>query len=270
MNRRYAVPLLIAAVALVLGGCQAVSLRDPVTDQALVVRDLYNVVFAVAAVVFVLVEGLIICSVIRYRRKPSDTNLPVQTHGNLVLELVWTAIPMITVFLLFIASWNVLNVVDARDASKAEIKVEVVGYQWQWKFAFPDDGIVVFGTPDQNAQLVVPIGKVIQVTLVSQDVNHGFYIPQFLFQRDAVPGHVNVFQFTPNKLGTFTGQCSAFCGLMHHAMLFTVRVVTPEEYTTWLAGAKTKPSPSPSESPSPSLSPSPSPSAIRLTGSVAV
>ena len=263
MNRRYVAPLLIAAVALIAGGCQAVSLRDPVTEQALLVRDLYNLVFAVAAVVFVLVEGLIIWSVIRYRRKPTDTNLPVQTHGNLILEIVWTAIPMITVFLLFIASWNVLNVVDARDASKAEIKVEVVGYQWQWKFAYPDNGIEVFGTPDQNAELVIPMGKVIQVTLVSQDVNHGFYIPQFLFQRDLVPGHVNVFQFTPNKLGTYTGQCSAFCGLMHHAMRFTVRVVTPEEYTAWLVESKPKPSPSPSESPTPS------PSAIRLTTSAA-
>ncbi|MEI6849054.1 MAG: cytochrome c oxidase subunit II, partial [bacterium] len=76
MNRRYVAPLLIAAVALIAGGCQAVSLRDPVTEQALLVRDLYNLVFAVAAVVFVLVEGLIIWSVIRYRRKPTDTKLP--------------------------------------------------------------------------------------------------------------------------------------------------------------------------------------------------
>ena len=243
MKRRFAAFVLIAAVALIAGGCEAVSLRDPVTDQALLVRDLYNLVFAVAAVVFILVEGLIIWSVIRYRRKPSDTKLPVQTHGNLVLELVWTAIPMITVFLLFIASWNVLNVVDARDASKAEVKVEVVGYQWQWKFAYPDDGIEIFGTPEQYPELVVPLGKVVQVTLVAQDVNHGFYIPQFLFQRDLVPGHVNVFQFTPNKLGTFTGQCSAFCGLLHHNMHFTVRVVTPEEYATWLADTKPKPTP---------------------------
>ena len=243
MNRRYVAPLLIAAVALIAGGCQAVSLQEPVTEQALLVKDLYNLVFIIAAIVFFLVEGLIVWSVIRYRRKPTDTNLPVQTHGNLILEIIWTAIPMVTVFLLFIASWNVLNVVDARDASKAEVKVEVVGYQWQWKFAYPDDGIEVFGTPDQNPELVVPLGKVVQVTLVGQDVNHGFYIPQFLFQRDLVPGHVNVFQFTPNKLGTFTGQCSAFCGLLHHAMRFTVRVVTPEEYTAWLADSKPKPTP---------------------------
>jgi uncharacterized cupredoxin-like copper-binding protein len=150
---------------------------------------------------------------------------------------------MVTVFILFVASWNVLNVVDARDASKAEVKVEVVGYQWQWKFAYPDDGIEIFGTPDQYPELVVPLGKVVQVTLVAQDVNHGFYIPQFLFQRDLVPGHVNVFQFTPNKLCTFTGQCSAFCGLLHHAMHFTVRVVTPEEYTAWLTDSKPKPTP---------------------------
>jgi cytochrome c oxidase subunit 2 len=124
MIRRHAVPLLIAAVALIAGGCQAVSLRDPVTEQALQVRDLYNLVFAVAAFVFILVEGLIVWSVIRYRRKPTDTNLPVQTHGNLVLELIWTAIPMVTVLVLFIASWNVLNVVDT-PASKSLFKDDV-------------------------------------------------------------------------------------------------------------------------------------------------
>ena len=88
----------------------------------------------------------------------------------------------------------------------------------------------------------MPLGKVIQVSLVGQDVNHGFYIPEFLFQRDAVPGQVNVFQFTPNKLGTFNGQCSAFCGLLHHAMRFSVKVVSPEEYDTWLIENAPKPS----------------------------
>jgi len=99
----------------------------------------------------------------------------------------------------------------------------------------------------------VPIGKTIQVSLVGQDVNHAFYVPEFLFQRDAVPGQVNVFQFTPNKLGTFHGQCSAFCGLLHHAMVFSVKVVTPAEYDAWIA-ANTPPAPTPSPTPSPSPS----------------
>ena len=242
-TRKPTVPLAALVIgALFLGGCQAAETLPPATEQAIQITDLYNLVFAIAAVVFVLVEALIIWSVIRYRRKPSDRSLPAQTHGNFLLEIVWTIVPFVTVVGIFVASVGVLNSVDAREADAAEVKVEVVGYQWQWKFAYPDNGIEVFGTAAQEPQLVVPIGKTIQVSLVGQDVNHAFYVPEFLFQRDAVPGQVNVFQFTPNKLGTFHGQCSAFCGLLHHAMRFSVKVVSPEEYDAWLADNAPKPS----------------------------
>ena len=242
-TRKPTAPLAALVIgALFLGGCQAAGTLPPATEQAIQITDLYNLVFAIAAVVFVLVEALIIWSVIRYRRKPSDRSLPAQTHGNFLLEIVWTIVPFVTVVGIFVASVGVLNSVDAREADAAEVKVEVVGYQWQWKFAYPDNGIEVFGTAAQEPQLVVPIGKTIQVSLVGQDVNHAFYVPEFLFQRDAVPGQVNVFQFTPNKLGTFHGQCSAFCGLLHHAMRFSVKVVSPEEYDAWLADNAPKPS----------------------------
>lgn len=228
-------------LAFSLSACQAATTLPPATDEAVQITNLYNLILVVALFVFVLVEGLIIWSVIRYRRKKTDRALPAQTHGNLVLEIVWTALPLVTVVLLFFASWDVLNVVDAREADKSEVKVEVVGYQWQWKFGYPDDGIQIFGTAAQEPELVVPLGKTIQVSLVGQDVNHAFYVPEFLFQRDAVPGQVNVFQFTPNKLGTFSGQCSAFCGLLHHAMRFSVKVVTPEEYESWIQANKPAP-----------------------------
>jgi len=240
-RRRIISALGLGLVAAILTGCQAFSTLPPATEQAVMIADLYNLVFVIAAVVFVLVEGLIIWSVIRYRRKPSDHSLPTQTHGNFALEIVWTAIPLIIVVALFFASADVLKVVDAREEDKAEVKIEVVGYQWQWKFGYPDAGIQIFGTAAQEPQLVIPIGKTIQISLIGQDVNHGFYIPEFLFQRDAVPGQVNVFQFTPNKLGTFSGQCSAFCGLLHTTMRFSVKVVTAAEYDAWIAENKPKP-----------------------------
>ena len=97
----------ITAAALVLGGCQAAFPPAAVTEEGLLIENLYVFVFVIAAVVFVLVEGLIIWSVIRYRRKPTDTTLPAQTHGNLVLEIIWTAIPLVTVVGLFFASSQV-------------------------------------------------------------------------------------------------------------------------------------------------------------------
>ena len=114
-------------------------------------------VFALAAVVFVLVEGLIIWSVIRYRRKPSDPTLPVQTHGNLVLEIIWTVIPLIVVVALFFASARVLNIVDDRQPENVAVKIEVVGYQWQWKFAYPAEKIEIFGAATAYPEMVVPI-----------------------------------------------------------------------------------------------------------------
>lgn len=250
---------LLAAVVFIAAGCQAAMPPEAVTDQGKQISDLYTLVFAVAAVVFFVVEGLIIWSVLRYRRRPGQSALPAQTHGNLALELVWTAIPLVTVVALFVASWGVLDSVDARDESKAEVKVEVVAYQWQWKFGYPDDAIEIYGTADAPPELVLPINKRAQVTLVAQDVNHAFYVPQFLFQRDAVPGHVNVFQFTPNKIGTFSGQCSHFCGLLHHAMVFSVKVVSDADYAAWIASSKSTPAPSPSESAAPTASPTASP-----------
>lgn len=246
MRKPVALIALLAA-ALVLGGCQAAFPPSAVTEEGLLIGNLYLLVFVMAAIVFVMVEGLIIWSVIKYRRKATDSVLPAQTHGNLVLEVIWTVIPLIAVVGLFFASSQVLGVVDARKPEEVSVKVEVVGFQWQWKFGYPSEGIEIYGTSQNYPELVVPIDERIEVTLVAQDVNHGFYIPEFLFQRDLVPGKVNYFEFTPNKLGTFAGQCSAFCGLLHHAMGFTVRVVTREEYDAWLV--EMTPEPAPSDSP---------------------
>ncbi|NDH28228.1 MAG: cytochrome c oxidase subunit II, partial [bacterium] len=143
--KKLSVLLGLAAVALIASGCEAAFPPPAVTDEALEIRALYDLVFAVAAVVFLLVEGLIIWSVIRYRRKPTDATLPVQTHGNLVLEIVWTAIPLVIVVALFFASARVLNIVDARQPEDVGVKIEVVGYQWQWKFAYPAEKIEIFG-----------------------------------------------------------------------------------------------------------------------------
>jgi cytochrome c oxidase subunit 2 len=152
-------------------------------------------------------------------------------------------IPLIVVVALFFASARVLDIVDDRQPENVAVKIEVVGYQWQWKFAYPAEKIEIFGAATAYPEMVVPINERIEITLVAQDVNHGFYIPQFLFQRDLVPGKTNYFEFTPNKLGTFTGQCSAFCGLLHHQMGFTVRVVTREEYDAWIEATRPKEEP---------------------------
>jgi cytochrome c oxidase subunit 2 len=209
----------------------------PVTDRAREIDGLYNFVFVIAVAVFVLVEGLIIFAVLRYRRKPTDTDLPPQVHGNNMLEIVWTVVPTIIVAVMFVFSFNSLNKVDAV-ANTTDIRIRAVAAQFQWSFEYlsADGQQVQF---EQLApEMTVPVGRPIHLSLRSHDVIHAFYVPKFLFKRDVVPGRENVFEFTVDAADagqTFRGQCAELCGTFHGSMLFTVKALSPADYETWLA-----------------------------------
>jgi cytochrome c oxidase subunit 2 len=234
------------------------------TDSAIEIRKLYDIVFAFAVAIFLLVEGLIVWSVIRYRRKPTDTELPVQTHGHNLLEVTWTVIPTLIVIILFVFSFNTLNVVDAVSPTP-EIKVRAVAAQFQWTFEYLDpNGQKLFTqttpTADNGGGMAVPVGKKIQVELHSNDVIHAFYVPRFLFKRDVVPGMTNRFDFTINadEAGqTFRGQCAELCGTGHRIMLFDVIAMTQADYDAWveqkIAEANATPPPQPSGEPAVTL-----------------
>jgi cytochrome c oxidase subunit 2 len=231
-----------------------------VTEEGAKIRDLYTIVFLIAVVIFVLVEGLIIWSVIRYRRKPGDDTLPAQTHGNNLAEAIWTIVPTIIVIFLFIVSWQTLNVVDTA-AADPETRIRAVAGQFQWEFDYlADDGQTVLytqvqaaGPLDQGGGMAVPAGRNVQLTLSSKDVIHAFYVPQFLFKRDVVPGRVNQFDFKVNASDagqTFRGQCAELCGTGHRIMLFDVHALSPADFDAWLeqkiAEANATPPPPPS------------------------
>jgi len=256
--------LTVAAVALgfdLVGAAQGfvTGLYPPlaVTEEGAQIRDLYTIVFLIAAAIFVLVEGLIIWSVIRYRRKPGDDTLPAQTHGNNVAELVWTIVPSLIVVFLFIVSWQTLNAVDTA-AANPETRIRAVAGQFQWQFDYlADDGETILYTQNlpvgEDGGMAVPAGRTVQLTMTSQDVIHAFYVPQFLFKRDVVPGRVNQFDFTVNESDAgqvFRGQCAELCGAGHRIMLFEVRALTPTDFDAWLEGkiaeANATPPPRPS------------------------
>lgn len=226
-HRRRAVALL--TVALLLAACT----QPPATVEAGRVQGLYNLFLIAAGVVFVVVAGLIGWNIVRYRARGDDT-LPVQIHSNLVLEVIWWALPTLLVIVLFVASAAVLNANDARRAG-APVRVKVEGFQWQWRFTYLDAGVQVFGLPGSPPQIVLPVGETIDFEIVSDDVIHSFFIPAFLVKRDAVPGVDNHLQVTVNEAGTYAGQCAEFCGLLHDQMLFSIRAVSPSAYRTWLA-----------------------------------
>jgi cytochrome c oxidase subunit II len=223
-----------------------------VTDRSESVNSLYDFVFAIAVVIFVFVEGLILFSVFRFRRKPTDTELPPQVHGNNLIEVIWTVVPTIIVFVLFVLSWQSLNTVDAK--APADVRVTAFAARFQWSFDYLDaNGDVMFTQAlpvGDDGGMVLPVGEPIQVDLRSDDVIHAFYVPKFLFKRDVVPGKLNTFFFTVEEPGTYRGQCAELCGAFHGSMIFDVHALPKAEYDTWLAAqierANATPPPAPS------------------------
>lgn len=228
-GRRAALPLVAALTGAVLAGCT----MAPATVEGDRVQGLYNAFLIAAAGVFVVVAGLIGWSIVRYRARGSEPGEPVQTHGNVAIELAWWALPTLLVIGLFVASAVVLNTNDSRAADPA-VQVRVTGSQWEWRFTFPSERVAVTGSRDAPPQLVLPVGRVIDFDLVSTDVIHSFFIPAFLVKRDLVPGIDNHLQLTIDTEGTYAGQCAEFCGLYHDEMRFTIRAVSPDEFARWL------------------------------------
>ena len=238
-----AMVLLIAIVVLVFvsGLGSALFPPPPATYQAEEVSRLYDIVFAFAVVIFVAVEGLIVWSILRYRRRPGDVDLPAQTHGNNLVEALWTLIPTIIVLYLFAISWQTLDHVDA-ESPTPDVQIHVIAGQFQWQFEYLDaqgQHIVTQVKPfGDGGGMAVPVGEKIHMTLSSGDVIHSWYVPRFLFKRDVIPGQTNHFEFTvdPSEVGqTFRGQCAELCGTGHRTMLFNVIAMSDADFKTWLA-----------------------------------
>jgi cytochrome c oxidase subunit 2 len=228
-----------AAVALV-GGC----LPAAATAEGRAIADLYVGFVAIALVVAGVVFGLTTFAILRYRAGTGpDAALPAQVRGNVRLEALWTAIPIVIVAGLFIGTLLVLGRVEARsEAPGAELRVEA--FRWGWSFSYPSAGVTVSGVGPPGPEAVVPVDEPIRVTVAARDVVHAFYVPVFLFKRDAIPGRESVFEFTVDEPGTYRGQCAEFCGIYHSRMPFSIRAVPRAEFDAWLA-AQPQASPAP-------------------------
>jgi cytochrome c oxidase subunit II len=224
------------------------------------IRNLYDIVFGIAVVIFLVVEGLIVWSVIRYRRRPGDDELPPQTHGNNLAEITWTLIPTAIVIFLFFISWSTLNSVEATSA-QPDLKVRAVAGQFQWSFDYlPADAqydtkplFTITAPEGPDGGLTLPAGKTTHLFLKSPDVIHAFYVPQFLFKRDVVPGVTNQFDLNipaTDAGQTYRGQCAELCGIGHRIMVFEVHAVAPADFDAWMqkqiATANATPAPAPS------------------------
>ncbi|RBY95547.1 cytochrome c oxidase subunit II [Blastococcus sp. TF02-8] len=215
---------------------------EGITEQATEMRQLWTGSVIAALIVGIIVWSLIGYSVVRHRKRGDE--LPRQTAYNLPLEIGLTVLPFIIIAGLFFFTVVTQNKVMERSADPDET-IEVNAFKWNWEFVYPEtegqDGqpVSTVGTSTDIPILVVPTERTIRFQVVSADVIHSFWVPEFLFKLDVIPGNENgrdnVFEVTVQKEGAYVGRCAELCGTYHAYMNFEVRAVSGEDYDAYLA-----------------------------------
>ncbi len=248
-TRRAGLAGLLALTMLAVSGCSTDEVvrfgwPEGITPQAERMRELWTWSTITALAVGLLVWGLIFWTTTFHRKKEGSPEFPRQTQYNLPLEIVYTVVPFVMVAVLFYFTVVTQNFVQKK-VDNPDVSVNVTAFQWNWDFGYPGsttpDGqdVHTVGSSNEIPLLVLPVGKVVQFTLASRDVIHGFYIPEFLFKRDVFPRPErndtdNVFQVTIDKEGAFVGRCTELCGTYHSMMNFELRAVPEDVYTQYL------------------------------------
>ena len=250
-RRGLTVTALVVSCALALSGCgESLSrglLPHGVTDQTDRITNLWNGSWLAALGVGVLVWGLILWCVVAYRRTKDDIGLPEQLRYNVPIEILYTVVPLFMIAVLFF--YTARDEAALLDTSKKpQVTINVVGKQWSWDFNYVDAGTFESGTQAELTgqpgvaatlpALYLPVNKRVEFVLTSRDVNHSFWVPQFLMKMDLIPGRVNRFQIRPTETGTFQGKCAELCGAYHSQMLFRVLVVSQEDFDAHMAELK--------------------------------
>ena len=239
--------VLFAGCSSIIGGAQnTMAPAGPVAGRE---RDIYLLVIWPAAAVLVLVEGLVLLIVFKFRNRKGDESIPRQVHGNPALEVAWTVAPAI---LLAIVAVPVLAGVVAlgREPHKGATRVNVTAIQWLWQFEYPDYKDAS-GKPisSPNNEMHIPAGTEIGLQFHSGDVIHSFWVPKLAGKIQVIPNHPNHMWIKADQPGDYSGQCAEFCGFGHAEMRFRVIVQTPQEFEAWAKsqGAVTTPSSAPSQ-----------------------
>jgi len=238
--------VLLAAV-LLLSSCseetkgewKRIAMPAGASDKSPIVIEFWQWTWVAAMVVGVLVWGLIIFALIRYRRR-GDDEVPIQTRYNLPMEILYTIAPVIVVVVFFKFVVTVQDKENHEDPQPDHV-VKVVGQQWAWTFNYYNDSalgghtsVYEAGTPAQLPTLYLPVGESVKYELSSPDVIHDFWVPAFSYKLDVIPGRNNSWTMTPTREGTFAGKCAELCGTYHSRMLFNVKVVSHDEFVAEL------------------------------------
>ncbi len=231
--RTLALGLLLVVVAAGCASDAPLDTLDPKGPEAQSIDNLLLPVMLIAGVVFLFVELGIVYLVVRFRRRKrdDDSELPSQTHGNLVLELGWTILP--AVILAFVAVGTLTTLFDIDDEPEDALEIDVVGQQWWWDFQYDVDGDGTYDFRTAN-EMIIPAGEPVNLDITSMDVIHSFWIPALNGKKDAVPGRHHPLTLEADEPGTYWGQCTEFCGLSHANMRIRVIALPQDEYDAWL------------------------------------
>lgn len=229
------------------------NLHEAATAQMARIGDFHHLLLWIITVITLFVTGLLIWVAIRYNKKSNPT--PSKTTHNVLLEVMWTVIPVVILIVIAVPSFKMLYYLDR--VEEPEMTLKVTGYQWYWGYDYQDHEGVSFLSymiPEDEIdeskgqkrllstdnQVVLPIDTNIQILVTSADVIHSFTVPAFGFKKDAVPGRLNETWVRIDKPGIYYGQCSQICGTNHAFMPVEIKAVTKEEFQQWLIEAKDK------------------------------
>jgi len=248
-----AIPIGIA-ISLVLAGCTQEQLQgwlpgDPeTTNHTSRIIGLWVTSWIVLLAVGIITWGLIIWAAVVYRRRKGQSGLPVQLRYNMPIEAFYTIVPLILVLGFFAFTARDQAIIEAPTADP-DIQIEVIGKRWAWDFNYVTDNAYSAGVqaeigPDGLVNtsnipvLYLPVDKTVEIKIEARDVIHSFWVVDFLYKKDMIPGKSNYMYFTPTKEGVYQGKCAELCGEYHSLMLFEARVVSEAEYDAYIQAQK--------------------------------
>jgi cytochrome c oxidase subunit 2 len=209
---------------------------NPASPIAAKQASLFWILLAISAVVFVIVEGLLLYNIFHHAKSRQDNEeMPPQTYRDYLIEAIYTGLPIIIVIVIFILTLGTIRAIAAPAPKPGDLKVHVVGHRWWWEFDYPDLNIKTAN------ELHIPANTTVQIELDSEDVIHSFYVPQLSGKTDVIPGITNHMWLYGNTVGQFHGQCAEYCGLNHANMRFTVFVDSKADFDAWVANQQKPP-----------------------------
>ena len=221
--------VVIVLMAAGLYGYQQINLLpEQASLQGASIDKLFGIHFIAIIVLFSLIVGLMVYSILVFRRKAGDTSDGPHMKGNTKLEVAWTIVPLGAVLVLAYMGGTTLGDIQALPDQKP-LQVKVVGSQWAWRFEYPELGII-------STELVLPVDEQALLELSSTDVIHSFWVPEFRVKQDALPGEdfVRELRLTPTQIGEYKVRCAELCGRLHHAMESPVKVIAQQDFDAWV------------------------------------